>query len=133
MYLLLTRHAHYRSTVGSAPSHPQMEAERCPLFLRGKRGWGEPHRDFSSLHLHFTGQRSLHGYANLKQGQRNMPYHTPQMMSPEHLETVPMTAIGTVKRKSGIMDLELSKAQVQILVLRLIRCLITCKPIKRSL
>lgn len=44
-----------------------------------------------------------------------------------------MIATGIVKRKNRIMDFEPSKTQVQILVLLLVRCLITCKPIILSL
>lgn len=56
--------------MGSAASHPQIHADRDIHYASERKGQGETPSDFKSLHLHFTGQRSLHGYANLKQGQK---------------------------------------------------------------
>lgn len=48
IYFLLILHVHYRLAVGSAPSHPQIQAERHPWLLMGKGGPGEPHMIFEA-------------------------------------------------------------------------------------
>lgn len=42
------------------------------IIPQRKRGQGKPHRNFLSLHLHFTDQSRLHSYAHWEQGQRNI-------------------------------------------------------------